>query len=236
MEIKYSVINLKSNDVVSANHPTYAEKLEAGLTSSEQRKINMQTTESVLTKKQVKTYGPTLLKPGEVIKAEVRYDDECGNGHNTFSITADIYDRYPRRGETTIGFAGKTYWNYAGGCCHDEVAKAFPELAPFIKFHLWSSNEPMHYIANGLYWAGHKGFRGTEKNDPPNLEHLKSTIGWGLLQGETDEVLKDYLYSDMRGFTWNCQRAIDLETLLKTRSNAIMEQFKLAVESLGFTF
>lgn len=196
----------------------------------------MKTIETVLTKKQVKNFGPKLLSPREVIVAKARYDDGCGNGHNTFAITADIYSRDRIPGETTILFNGKTYWNYAGGCCHYEVSQAFPELAPLIKFHLWNSDQPMHYIANALYWAGHKGWRDGKKDSPPNLEFLKSTVGWGLLPGETDEKLSDYLYSDARGFTWNDQKSKDLESLLIDRSEGIMEEFKKAVESIGFVY
>jgi hypothetical protein len=42
----------------------------------------------------------------------------------------------------------------AGGCLHDEVAKAFPELAPFVKWHLCSTDGPPHYLANVAYLAG----------------------------------------------------------------------------------
>ena len=98
---------------------------------------------TVLTRKQVKTYGPkritfTYGEPS-FMNVEVRYDDECGNGHNSFAITADIRPVDHRRG------------GGAGGCLHDEVAKHFPELAPFIKWHLCSSDGPMHYIANTVY-------------------------------------------------------------------------------------
>lgn len=48
---------------------------------------------------------------------------------------------------------------------HEEVAKHFPELAPFIKWHLTSSDGPMHYLGNVTYHAG-------------NLDH------WGLAAGE----------------------------------------------------
>jgi len=77
----------------------------------------------------------------------LRYDDECGNGHNTFSITGD--------------FDG------ACGCIHDEIAKRFPELKKYIKWHLTSSEGPMHYIANSMYWA----YIG-------NLENARASAVW----------------------------------------------------------
>jgi hypothetical protein len=72
------------------------------------------------------------------ITAELRFDDDCKNGHETFSITADI--REDNR-------------EYMGGCCHEEIEKRFPEFAPLIEWHLCSTDGPMHYPANALYHA-----------------------------------------------------------------------------------
>lgn len=74
----------------------------------------------------------------------------CGNGHNSFSITATIYENG---------------CDVAGGCCHEEVAKHFPELAPFIKWHLTSTDGPMHYVANTLFHAGDKDCWGLRKGE-----------------------------------------------------------------------
>lgn len=73
------------------------------------------------------------------IYAEVRFDDECSNGHQSFSITGDVYTLQGR--------------DIAGGCIHDDIRKHFPELSPFIKWHLTSTDGPMHYVANTLYHA-----------------------------------------------------------------------------------
>lgn len=72
----------------------------------------------------------------------LRFDDECRNGHETFAITADISDN------------GR---EYMGGCCHDEIALRFPELAHLIKWHLVSTDGPMHYLANTMYYADEHG-------------------------------------------------------------------------------
>ena len=48
-----------------------------------------------------------------------------------WSVTADI------RQKNQYG----TYGEYMGGCCHDEVAKHFPELAKFISLHLCNHYE-----------------------------------------------------------------------------------------------
>lgn len=83
---------------------------------------------------------------GATIRAELRFDDNPRNGHNTFAMTADI--KGPRG-----------VW-LAGGCCHDEIAKAFPELATLIRWHLVSTDGPMHYVANTVYLAGDRDYNG----------------------------------------------------------------------------
>lgn len=86
------------------------------------------------------------------IRCKLRYDDECGNGHNTFSITAEIQDLY---GESR-----------SFGCLHDEIAKHFPEYAHMIKWHLVSSDGPMHYVANALYHVSDRDCWGRRKGEP----------------------------------------------------------------------
>ena len=101
---------------------------------------------SVLTKDQKKFFRRKFTEDGEnyICRVQVRYDDECGNGRNTFAITADIYDG-----------KGKLV---AGGCQHEYVEKVFPELKKYIKWHLCGSNEPLYYIANTLWLAQKKQF------------------------------------------------------------------------------
>jgi hypothetical protein len=98
--------------------------------------------------------------PGVKIRAEIRFDDECGNGHNSFAVTADIYRISPRGKREDI----------AGGCCHDEIAKAFPELAHLIKWHLFDSSGPMHYVANTVYHAGNRDHWGKLKGEPRSFD------------------------------------------------------------------
>lgn len=105
-------------------------------------------TESIVTKDQSKKYGPVeYVEDGQAYRmyANVRYDDECGNGHNTFSITGEIFRLQINRG-------GRSSLDSCG-CLHDDIAKHFPELAPFLKWHLMSSDGPMHYVANTIYHA-----------------------------------------------------------------------------------
>lgn len=112
---------------------------------------------SKLVKSQRKIYGPKFYKEhGNDMKivAHVRYDDQCGNGHNTFSITGETWRK-----------SGARWIEDCGGCIHEEVAKRFPELAPFIKWHLVYSDGPMHYPGNVLYMAGERDCWGCLKGE-----------------------------------------------------------------------
>lgn len=104
------------------------------------------------------------IKSGEYkgcnIVAELRFDDECGNGHNTFAITATIRDPRVRR---DAGFV-------AGGCCHEEISQHFPELAHLIKWHCVSTDSPMHYVANTMYHASDRDHNGLRKGEPSRFE------------------------------------------------------------------
>ncbi len=119
------------------------------------------TLESTLTKQQYKNFGPRPIAgfaKGAAIWANVRYDDECGNGHNTFAITGHVTE------------PGKRDWA-CGGCIHEEIAAAFPELAPLIKWHMCSSDGPMYYVANTVYFAGDKDHNGQRKGEPSRYSY-----------------------------------------------------------------
>lgn len=90
----------------------------------------------------------------------LRHDDECGNGHNTFAVTAEL-EEY--RGD---------WWHWAaGGMLHEEIKKFFPELVPYLKWHLCSTDGPMHYLANSLYHASDKDHWGLRKGEPHRFDH-----------------------------------------------------------------
>lgn len=94
-----------------------------------------------------------------LMHAEIRFDDNCHNGHNSFAITGfGWYDHYKSRD-----------WDF-GGCCHDMIAEVFPELAPLIKWHLVSTDSPMHYLSNALYLAGDADYNGRRKGEPKSWE------------------------------------------------------------------
>ncbi len=175
---------------------------------------------TTLTKRQTKKFRKDFMENGEPVTliAEVRYDDDCGNGHNTFAITGERYEKHRHSGEpSTKHNSGATLWLCSCGCLHDDIAERFPELATLIKWHLCSSDGPMHYVANSQYWAGQSGYCNGGPNDPPNLEHFRSTAIWP----EATE-------GDMK--------RKDLALILESRLEALMADFRAAVESLGFTY
>lgn len=116
---------------------------------------------SVLTKNQKIELQKDIIWEGKPhqMRVTLRYDDKCGNGHNTFSITGEIWKRFTARD-----------CEYCG-CIHNEIEKYFPELKHLIKWHLMGNDEPMHYIANTKYWM--------EKD---NLENAKNTAIWGATE------------------------------------------------------
>lgn len=97
---------------------------------------------------------------GCFIKAEIRFDDECSNGHNSFAITGEI--------ASNTSFSERAF--VAGGCLHEEIAQHFPELAHLIKWHLCSTDIPMHYVANTVYHAGDRDHNGKRKGEPTRFE------------------------------------------------------------------
>jgi hypothetical protein len=57
-----------------------------------------------------------------------------------------------------------------GGCIHDELTKYFPELAHLIKWHLCSTDGPMHYVSNTMYHASDRDHNGKRKGEATRFE------------------------------------------------------------------
>ena len=95
---------------------------------------------------------------GRYFKVELQFDDTCGNGHCTFSITGE---------EGRIGARDCD----SCGCLHDEIAQRFPQLAKYIKWHSVSTDGPMHYIQNTLYFAGDRDCHGRRKGEAASWSH-----------------------------------------------------------------
>lgn len=91
---------------------------------------------------------------GACLQVSISYDDDCGNGHNTCSITGDIFKRY------TNANGSSTREDIGGGQVKAEIIEAFPELASLLQWHLVSSDGPLHYVANTTYHASDRDHRG----------------------------------------------------------------------------
>jgi hypothetical protein len=212
---------------------------------------------TTLTKNQVKTYGPKQFRIlGDKglfrITAEVRYDDRCGNGRNSFAITGTIT---------------RNSHYYSGGCLHQEIAKHFPELAPFIKFHLFDTTGPMHYVANACYLAGDRDHNGLLAGEFKQIRNGRTgQLCWRLKAKHSDvsniidadekpaPVTFEYepvghvgegkardLDGARRIACWPDATdeelmADDLKDKLLARLPALLVEFRAAVESLGFTY
>lgn len=205
--------------------------------------------------KQVKTYGPKTYSEGGRtyrITARVRFDDECGNGHNTFSITADIDEK-----------RGNQWCEYSGGCCHKEVAKHFPELAGLLKWHLCAWDGPMHYVANTVYHAGDKDCYGLRAGESRQIHNGKTGLPCWILESpdvqrhvdakECPPSPGESKYVPLMRVGEGKARDLDaarscavwpdasdadltapgLKERLEARLPALLEEFRAAVESIG---
>jgi len=88
----------------------------------------------------------TQTKDGNNIEIKISLDDDCKNGHNDFSITASVY-KAPH-----WGGGNRDQFFISGGCCHDEILRARPDLKIFVDLHLNDVNgAPTYAISNGFY-------------------------------------------------------------------------------------
>ncbi len=119
---------------------------------------------SKLTQKQTKTFRADNFRidgGAGTMKVVIRWDDQCGNGHNSFSITADIY-------------RDSRHW--CGGCCHNDIELYMPELAHLIKWHHMTSEGPMHYIENTTYHASDKDCWGLRKGESRQIVNGRTKL------------------------------------------------------------
>lgn len=102
------------------------------------------------------TWKASRREGHETMTVELRFDDDCGNGHNSFAITGTLRDSRVKQDGGVV----------ACGCMHDDIAKWFPELAPLIKWHLTATDGPMHYLANTLFHASDRDHNGFAAGEP----------------------------------------------------------------------
>lgn len=199
-------------------------------------------TESKLTKYQVKSFFKAVnLKANgyNKIRVDIRYDDRCGNGHNTFSITGETW----RKGREDMG-----------GCIHEEIAKHFPELKHLIKWHSVSSDGPLHYIDNTMYCAREHGpqkawVRGTISQNGITAKVLKyakieeaQALAYKLTGGTIEPDMSTAKIADIeaarRYAIWpeaTIEQLRDPEAL-KARLPSLIAEFRADIEAFGFVF
>ena len=151
---------------------------------------------TTLTKNQKQHFTKRINLDGVDCKmtVQLRFDDECGNGHNTFSVTADIRGR-------------GIDW---GGCLHDEIREHFPEFAHLIRWHLVSTDGPMHYLANTTYWASDIDWNGKPKT--PDIDAARRAANWA------DATLEQ----------------LQSKKALTARLDGLLSEFRQTMEAVGF--
>jgi len=99
----------------------------------------------------------TKDQDGNTLIVKIRLNDECKNGHQDFAITGDIYTKdKPMTDRYCI----------KGGCIHEDILKARPDLKIFVNLHLCDFDGiPMHPTANGFYFLTN-GFNNTPIESP----------------------------------------------------------------------
>ena len=198
---------------------------------------------STLTKSQKQKRTREYTENGQRYRATVniRYDDECDNGHNTFAITVDVY---------RIAKNGRLIEN-SFGCQHELAVRLWPDLAPFIKWHLVSTDGPMHYIENTTYHA-----KAISKNQDKWHFYLEDKLIRIVDGAEKKAMIAKYgenavftpyynsvakeadLDAARRSAIWpdaTLEQLQDKNALVE-RLPALMEAFKRDVESLGFVY
>lgn len=94
------------------------------------------------------------------INVKILLADDCKNNICDWSITADIYEQRKN---------GRFVW-CAGGCCHEEILKRFPQFKMFVDLHL--SN---HY---GVFGCSAKSSEANLKEKPTKRNIL---LNWILI-------------------------------------------------------
>lgn len=85
----------------------------------------------------------TKTNSGDNMKIFIRLNETGKNGHEDFSITATVWEKGKPRNDRHM---------IAGGCCHEEILKARPDLKIFVNLHLCDADGvPMYAVANGIY-------------------------------------------------------------------------------------
>ncbi len=171
-----------------------------------------------------KTITKEYTEGGTSYRATARYGFEYikGNSAPHFHVVVDVY----RKGRFCV-------WEEDSfGCQHDLVRDRFPEIAHLVRWHLFDTTAPMHYLANSVHWwemftkeSKWAQPEHTRSYDPNPLEAFKSTIAFGALP---DDGLFD--------LTPTHGRTQEVTEWLSARLPKLMETFRAEVEASGFVW
>jgi hypothetical protein len=143
------------------------------------------------------------------------------------------YPYFSMTGEQYRQTNGRGHWaEDSFGCLHDDIAQHFPKYEKFIKWHLVSIEEPMHYISNSLYWAGLQGWTDGKKASPPNWEYFVSTAKWGEVAGDENIPVKCLMGRGNKKNIVNRVKSYILTHILKKRAKALQREFYNAMREL----
>lgn len=137
-----------------------------------------------MTKSQTKNFSRVYNSGKSRADVTIRYDDQCDNGHNSFAITATIYEK--RGNNRWVG----SMW----GSCHDEIVEAFPEFAPLIKWQSMTSNGPLHCVANTVYRASDRDYNGLAAGEKRQLRNGRTGLPCWHLQAICEDGSELPLY------------------------------------------
>ena len=160
----------------------------------------------------------TITLHGEQIKvkAKITLDDKCSNGHEDFSVTADLYEK-KKNGR---------WFEYGGGCCHDEILKAFPSWQIFVDLHLCDyKGTPIYAQSNGNYFIKEL------KDNPSYRDTLNTTY---MMTDEEIDILSKCGESNIL-FTMTIEK-LGIKKRWENRANrAIKELKKMTGKSFNST-
>lgn len=129
-------------------------------------------------------------KPAKIY-VNIRYNDNCNNGHNSFAITGDIYSSLTSKADR--------YFE-TGGCIHEQITKYFPELKKYIKWHLVSSDSPMYYLENTLYHAKDREDMTKEVGEPTRFKEVLRFKGYPFTFEEKEKGFFNWIKNKKDGF------------------------------------
>lgn len=111
-----------------------------------------------LTRSRQMRLDPSSTSRPDFIRATAQLHHLEGNERPYFSVTADIWHgSYKPNGWTGFRRFQQGLEADSGGCCHEDILRAWPDLQPLVDLHLADDNGvPMHAVANGWYFYSGK--------------------------------------------------------------------------------